>query len=143
MNNFFSFGAIYGFHIQVSCSVQHSGGQRVRLDLSKLNQFSIFPGQVRKKKWTVIFVDLCWMPLLGLCTNLLRIEILQVVGIEGCNPSGHCLIASKILDSIPGSAPTDRDLPPAKKQAQDEEFQLADSSHNLAELSMVSMLLSN
>lgn len=28
-------------------SVEHSGGQRVRLDLQKLNQFSIFPGQVR------------------------------------------------------------------------------------------------
>lgn len=27
-------------------SVEHSGGQRVRLDLQKLNQFSIFPGQV-------------------------------------------------------------------------------------------------
>lgn len=27
-------------------SVEHSGGQRVRLDLQKLNQFSVFPGQV-------------------------------------------------------------------------------------------------
>lgn len=27
-------------------SVEHAGGQRVRLDLQKLNQFSVFPGQV-------------------------------------------------------------------------------------------------
>lgn len=27
-------------------SVEHSGGQRVRLELQKLDQFSIFPGQV-------------------------------------------------------------------------------------------------
>ncbi|XP_034700051.1 DNA polymerase alpha subunit B [Vitis riparia] len=91
--------------ILLQSSVQHSGGQRVRLDLSKLNQFSIFPG--------------------------------QVVGIEGHNPSGHCLIASKILDSIPVSAPTDVDLHPAKKQARDEEFQSADLSHKLAELSLM------
>lgn len=31
-------------------SVEHSGGQRVRLDVQRLKQFSVFPGQVRKKK---------------------------------------------------------------------------------------------
>ena len=124
------------------CSVQHSGGQRVRLDLSKLNQFSIFPGQV----WKKMNYHVCWFMLEVLVRigyKPKRIEFLQVVGIEGHNPSGHCLIASKILDSIPVSAPTDVDLHPAKKQARDEEFQSADSSHKLAELSLVCMLLSN
>lgn len=31
-------------HLKLN-SVEHSGGQRVRLDLQKLDQFSIFPGQ--------------------------------------------------------------------------------------------------
>ncbi|XP_028104788.1 DNA polymerase alpha subunit B-like [Camellia sinensis] len=47
--------------VLLQSSVEHSGGQRVRLDLQKLSQFSIFPG--------------------------------QVVGVEGHNPSGHCLTA--------------------------------------------------
>ncbi|KAK1408708.1 hypothetical protein QVD17_40708 [Tagetes erecta] len=32
--------------IMLQSSVQHSGGQRVRLELQKLEQFSIFPGQI-------------------------------------------------------------------------------------------------
>ncbi|TVU51822.1 hypothetical protein EJB05_03267 [Eragrostis curvula] len=64
-------------------SVEHSRGQRVRLDLKNLDHFSLFPG--------------------------------QVVGIDGHNPSGHCFIASKLIDSIPISA--DAQLPSAKKQA--------------------------
>ncbi|CAL5433537.1 unnamed protein product [Camellia sinensis] len=48
-------------HVLLQSSVEHSRGQRVRLDLQKLSQFSIFPG--------------------------------QVVGVEGHNPSGHCLTA--------------------------------------------------
>lgn len=67
------------------------------------------------------------------------IEFLQVVGIEGHNPSGHCMIVSKILDSIPVSSSADVDMHPSKKQAQDEEFQ-SDSSHKLGELSLVCML---
>nr|KAJ0206817.1 hypothetical protein LSAT_V11C500292430 [Lactuca sativa] len=49
----------------VTClnNVEHSGAQRVRLDLQKLDQFSFFPS--------------------------------QVAGIEGHNPSGHYLIATK------------------------------------------------
>nr|KAJ0209245.1 hypothetical protein LSAT_V11C400180730 [Lactuca sativa] len=48
---------------ELQSSVEHSGGQRVRLDLQKLDQFSLFPS--------------------------------QVAGIEGHNPSGHYLIATK------------------------------------------------
>ncbi|XP_062157586.1 uncharacterized protein LOC133865235 [Alnus glutinosa] len=86
-------------------SVEHSGGQRVRLELQKLNQFSVFPG--------------------------------QVVGVEGHNPSGHCLIASKLVDSVPLSATADVNLPPAKKQALDQEVQPADLSPTQAELSVI------
>lgn len=35
-----------GICLHISDSVEHSGGQRVRLELQNLNQFSIFPGQV-------------------------------------------------------------------------------------------------
>ncbi|KAL7093886.1 hypothetical protein ACP275_11G067200 [Erythranthe tilingii] len=76
--------------ILLQSSVEHSGGQRVRLDLQKLNQFSIFPG--------------------------------QVVGIEGHNPSGHCLIASKIIDSVPSSITSTEQQPP-KRQALDHVIQ--------------------
>ncbi|CAN6301501.1 unnamed protein product [Urochloa humidicola] len=68
-------------------SVEHSKGERVRLDLKDLDHFSLFPG--------------------------------QVVGIEGHNPSGHCFVASKLIDSIPVSV--DAQLPSAKKQAVDSE----------------------
>jgi DNA polymerase alpha subunit B len=40
---------------------------------------------------------------------------MQVVGIDGHNPSGHCFIASELMDSIPFSV--DVQLPSAKKQA--------------------------
>ncbi|KAH7857898.1 hypothetical protein Vadar_017717 [Vaccinium darrowii] len=92
--------------VLLQSSVEHSEGQRVRLDLQKLGQFSIFPG--------------------------------QVVGVEGYNPSGHCLIASKLIDCVPMSVPvpSDEDLHPTKKQAIDQEFQLTDPSM-LGELSMI------
>ncbi|XP_020571946.1 DNA polymerase alpha subunit B [Phalaenopsis equestris] len=73
--------------IMLQCSVEHSGGQSVRIDLQRLDQFSFFPG--------------------------------QVIGIEGHNPSGHCLMASKVIENLP-LAP-DVGLPPAKKQAMDHE----------------------
>ncbi|KAF6165351.1 hypothetical protein GIB67_018795, partial [Kingdonia uniflora] len=38
----------------------------------------------------------------------------KVVGIEGHNPSGHCLIVSKVVDSIPLSVSSDLELPPSK-----------------------------
>ncbi|KAL6983838.1 hypothetical protein U1Q18_017212 [Sarracenia purpurea var. burkii] len=94
--------------VLLQSSVEHSGGQRVRLDLQKLSQFSIFPG--------------------------------QVVGVEGHNPSGHCLIASKIVDYIPLSVSFDEHLHPTKKQAVNLDFQSTDPSHVLAELSMVCKL---
>ncbi|KAG8051016.1 hypothetical protein GUJ93_ZPchr0009g2163 [Zizania palustris] len=68
-------------------SVQHSRGQRVRLDLKDLDQFSLFPG--------------------------------QVVGIQGHNPSGHCFVVSKLIDSIPNTV--DAQMPCSKKQAIDSE----------------------
>ena len=37
---------ICGFGFYFVNSVEHSGGQRVRLELQKLSQFSVFPGQV-------------------------------------------------------------------------------------------------
>ncbi|XP_028061926.1 DNA polymerase alpha subunit B isoform X2 [Camellia sinensis] len=91
--------------VLLQSSVEHSGGQRVRLDLQKLSQFSIFPG--------------------------------QVVGVEGHNPSGHCLTASKIIDYTPWSGSADENPHPTKKQVVDQEFQLTDPSHVLAELSMI------
>ncbi|KMZ72762.1 DNA polymerase alpha subunit B [Zostera marina] len=66
-------------------SIEHSGGERVRLDLRKLPQFSFYPG--------------------------------QVIGIEGQNPSGHCFIATKVVDSLPSAPYTG--LPPAKRPALD------------------------
>ncbi|KAL2484471.1 putative microtubule-associated protein futsch [Abeliophyllum distichum] len=91
--------------ILLQSSVEHSGGQRVRLDLQKLNQFSIFPG--------------------------------QVVGVEGHNPSGHCLIASKIVDYVPLSVPSNENLPPAKKQAVDKDLQSTNPSQETRELSLI------
>ncbi|KAG5557026.1 hypothetical protein RHGRI_007318 [Rhododendron griersonianum] len=41
----------------------------------------------------------------------------HVVGVEGHNPSGHCLIASKVIDYVPMSVPSDEYLHPTKKQA--------------------------
>ncbi|EEF47552.1 DNA polymerase alpha subunit B [Ricinus communis] len=82
--------------VLLQSSIEHSGGQRVHLDLHNLSQFSIFPG--------------------------------QIVAIEGHNPSGHCLVASKLVDSIPLSAAPDGNLPPAKKQALDQEIESIGSS---------------
>ncbi|KAM7484108.1 hypothetical protein LguiA_000117 [Lonicera macranthoides] len=91
--------------IFLQSSVMHSGGQRVRLDIHKLSQFSIFPG--------------------------------QVVGVEGHNPSGHCLIASKIMDCLPLPVSADENSNAAKKQALDLEFQPTDPSNKLSELSLI------
>ncbi|XP_037497770.1 DNA polymerase alpha subunit B isoform X2 [Jatropha curcas] len=91
--------------ILLQTSVEHSGGQRVRLDLHNLSQFSIFPG--------------------------------QIVGVDGHNPSGHCLIASKVVDSIPLSATSGEDLHPAKKQALDQDTQSTDLSYPPKEISML------
>ncbi|RYR05379.1 hypothetical protein Ahy_B06g085243 [Arachis hypogaea] len=61
----------------------------------------------------------------------------EVVGIEGHNPSGHCLVASKLVDSIPPtSVADDKDLNPAKKLAIDKS-QPIDITSKKIELSMV------
>lgn len=62
---------------------------------------------------------------------------LQVVGVEGHNPSGHCLIASKLIDYVPLSVSDNENLHPAKKLAMDQNLQLTDASCTLQELSMV------
>ncbi|GMI90207.1 DNA polymerase alpha 2, EMBRYO DEFECTIVE 2814 [Hibiscus trionum] len=61
----------------------------------------------------------------------------QVVGIKGHNPSGHCLIASELVDYIPLSIAADTDLPPAKKQALDEEIQATNLSSTPTEITMI------
>ncbi|PWA36219.1 DNA polymerase alpha 2 [Artemisia annua] len=91
--------------IMLQSSVEHSGGQRVRLDLQKLDQFSIFPG--------------------------------QVVGVEGHNPSGHYLIATKIVDYVPLSVPDDEDSRETKRIALDPDNQLADPSDITSDLSLI------
>ncbi|XLU27619.1 hypothetical protein S245_063685, partial [Arachis hypogaea] len=59
-----------------------------------------------------------------------------VVGIEGHNPSGNCLVASKLVDSIPPtSIADDKDLNPAKKLAIDKS-QPIDITSKRIELSM-------
>ncbi|XP_008222042.1 PREDICTED: DNA polymerase alpha subunit B [Prunus mume] len=85
-------------------SAEHSGGQRVRIELQNLSQFSIFPGQD--------------------C-------------IEGINPSGHCFIASKLVDSIPLPIADDANLPPAKRQALDQEILSDGVSGTQPELSVI------
>ncbi|CAM6127178.1 unnamed protein product [Calypogeia fissa] len=68
-------------------SVEYSGGQRVRLDLRNIPQFSMFPG--------------------------------QVLGIEGQNPSGYCLVASRLIDAIPLTAApesSEQVEPPSKRR---------------------------
>ncbi|KAK9076199.1 hypothetical protein SSX86_004532 [Deinandra increscens subsp. villosa] len=91
--------------IMLQSSVEHSGGQRVRLELQKLEQFSIFPG--------------------------------QVVGVEGHNPSGHRLIATKIVDYVPLSVPDDDSLRQTKRQAVDQDNQPADPSDISSDLSLI------
>ncbi|GAB2297771.1 hypothetical protein Dimus_031857 [Dionaea muscipula] len=91
--------------VLLQSSVEHSGGQRVRIDLGKVGYYSIFPG--------------------------------QVVGIVGNNPSGHCLIATEIVGSIPFPICMDENAHPAKRQALELESVSNDLSGVPAELSMI------
>lgn len=90
--------------VMLQSSIEHSGGECVRLDLQRLSHYSVFPG--------------------------------QVVGIGGHNPSGHCLVASKLVDYIPTSVAKE-DLNPSKKQAIDKENQPTELLCNQRELSMI------
>lgn len=56
---------------------------------------------------------------------------------EGHNPSGHCLVASKIVDYVPLSVASNENLHPAKKQALDQTVQSTDRSCPVPELSLV------
>ena len=67
---------------------------------------------------------------------------MQIVGIEGHNPSGHCLIASKVVDAIPLADVAGVNLHPTKKQALGKEIQSNDLSSTQAELSVVYILVS-
>jgi hypothetical protein len=99
----------YSFRLTTGASfssVEHSRGQHVRLDVKDIDQFSLFPGQVNKSKYCATCI-IYWIKLTQ--------SWMQVVGIDGHNPSGHCFIASKLIDSIPFSV--DAQLPSAKKQA--------------------------
>lgn len=65
---------------------------------------------------------------------------MQIVGIEGQNPSGHYLTASKLLDSVPLIRAVDVDLPPAKRQNLDQEVLVpTEESCERSEVSFVSM----
>lgn len=64
-------------------------------------------------------------------------SIWQVVGVEGHNPSGHCLIATKIVDYIPLTAPHDEYFHGTKIQAMDLDKQPPDSSDISSDLSLV------
>lgn len=59
----------------------------------------------------------------------------QIVGIEGQNPSGHCLIASKLVDSVPLSATVAVNQHPTKKQALDLVVESTDASYVQKEIS--------
>lgn len=63
-----------------------------------------------------------------------------MVGIEGHNPSGHCLIASKIVDCVPLSVSLNDNLPPGKKQAMDKDLHSIVPSQESRELSLVCKL---
>lgn len=58
------------------------------------------------------------------------------MGVEGHNPSGHCLIASNIIDHVPMSVTTE-DEHPSKRLALDHEFQLSEAFLETPELSLV------
>lgn len=70
-------------------------------------------------------------------------EIAQVVGIEGHNPSGHCLIASKLIDSIPLPIAADENLPSSKKQALDQENHSSELTPMPEEISVVCTFVFN
>lgn len=64
-----------------------------------------------------------------------------MVGVEGHNPSGHCLIASKIVDHIPLSVSSTGNPAPSKKQAMDQDLQSTNASCAMPELSLVGKLV--
>lgn len=68
---------------------------------------------------------------------------MQIVGIEGQNPSGHYLTLSKLIDSVPLVVTVDADLPPAKRQNLDQEVLApAEESRERSEVSFVSIFSS-
>ncbi|KAF6157566.1 hypothetical protein GIB67_004504 [Kingdonia uniflora] len=109
---------------------------------------AVVPGMLKKKKGAIINIGsgktkrVCRY--IEMFSRSLSLEYkqhgidvqCQVVGIEGHNPSGHCLIASKVVDSIPLLVSSDLELPPSKKQAVDQEFQPNSPSSTSEELSL-------
>ncbi|XP_073316114.1 uncharacterized protein [Primulina huaijiensis] len=58
------------------------------------------------------------------------------VGVEGLNPSGHCLIASKLIDYVPLSVDICEDHT-YKRQAIDQNLQMTNFSLDVPELSLI------
>lgn len=59
-----------------------------------------------------------------------------MVGVEGHNPSGHCLIASNIIDYVPLPV-TSSEQHPTKRQALDGNLQSTNSLQDTPEVSLV------
>ena len=64
-----------------------------------------------------------------------------MVGVEGHNPSGHYLIATKIVDYVPLSVSDDDNSRQTKRQAVDQDNHPADSSDTPPDLSLVCKLV--
>ena len=63
-----------------------------------------------------------------------------MIGVEGHNPSGHCLVASRVIDSFPLSNsvhPQDQDAPSAKRIAMDQAPQMKPLPRTGKTISMV------
>lgn len=65
----------------------------------------------------------------------LDIVAMQVVGISGHNPSGHCLIASQIIDYVAFAVTSNQR--PSKRPASDHNHQFTIPSKDMMELSLV------
>ena len=106
-------------------SREASGGVRVRLDLSQLPFFRIFPGQVRERGVDIthrLLLNAAPTPSInrrcetgpGRCTSVaypssrvrspaLSLAVLQVVGVKGLNPTGSVFVAQQLVTHVPAA----------------------------------------